>query len=328
MRLFGSVGAAIVLAALPIPAAHAASLRFAQDFTSRVPGSSTGVHGEIVYPDGSPGKPKSVRAETIEFPEGTVIDLAAAPECLASDLELQAVGLGACPSETILGEGPGTAVTGFGPPIDPVTGDGHLINGRDEILSATSPSGSDRVLTVDHLKVRGNRVVDESPASAPGGPPDGKTAVKKFDLRVPARARTVGGAAHRLFTTPPTCPRDGAWVSHLAVTFDDGSTEVATATTPCDAALTPRKPSMHLSVTPRRTRTNVATRFSFRVVSDAGSCRKGVKVSLAGRRARTDRDGSAAIIAKIERRGRLRARATARGCKGATARVTVSRSRV
>jgi hypothetical protein len=277
-----------------------------------------------VYPDGSAGKPKSVRAETIEFPEGTVIDLAAAPQCPASDGELQAFGLGACPSETVLGQGPGSAVTGFGPPIDPVTGDGHLINGRGEILSATSPSGSDRVLTIDHLKVRGNRVVDESPASAPGGPPDGKTALKKFDLTVPARVRTVGGAAHRLFTTPLTCPRDGAWVSHLAVIFDDGSTEVATATTPCDAASTPRKPSMHLSVTPRRAQTNRKTRFSFRVVSDARSCRKAVEVSLAGRHVRTDRKGGAAIVAKIERRGRLRARARAHGCSGATARVTAS----
>lgn len=306
------------------PGAGAASLRYQFRFTSDVPGAPTGMRTHNVYSDWMGSKPKPQARVEFQLPAGARIHEEAMPVCRATADELFARGAGACPPETELARGAGTALTGLGPPVDPLSGDIRVFHGPGEFMPVSTAPGSDRVLVVAHLRiVEGHRLVDtvagDSPPTAPGGPPDGRTTPKDIDVATTARA-----AASGLIVTPPGCPGTGAWTSRLIVTNEDGSVESAAATTPCRPRAAARS-RMRLAVRPRRVRAGRRVRFRFRVRSADVRCRARVVIRFAGRRVRTNSRGRAAVVRRLRRARRYRARASRIGCAPAGAVVRVVR---
>jgi hypothetical protein len=81
-------------------------------------------------------------------------------------------------------------------------------------------------------------------------------------------------------------------------------------------------PRIRLSVRPRRVRAGRRTRFRFRALA-GGRPVAGATIRFAGRRRRTSRRGGAAMILRLGRLGRRRARAAGRGLRDGTALVRV-----
>src|SRR6266849_4911065 len=128
--------AAAVIAVLGCLAAPAAAepgrlADFALGLTSRAAGSPTGVKVHVLFHQaGDPNaKPPALRSAVIQAPVGMRFDSGSVTECTASDAEIQVLGSEACPAESQLTVGSFSAMTGFGRPIDPLTGDNHVFNG-------------------------------------------------------------------------------------------------------------------------------------------------------------------------------------------------------
>jgi hypothetical protein len=220
------------------PPAVAGTPEFDLGFTTPRPGASTGATLDVVYPDyGDPGKPKAVAREVFVLPRRTRFDQTVVPSCTATDGELFTQGLGACPDESRVGSGTGTAVTGFGPPIDPVSADLQVFNGDGELRTISTPPGSDRVLLATHQRIEGHRLIDmpahDTPSSAPGGPPDGRIEGKSVSISIDPRSAGQGSERRFFITTPDRCPESGEWISRLKLLYEDGTTDRAASKTPC-----------------------------------------------------------------------------------------------
>jgi hypothetical protein len=292
-------------------------------FTSARASSSTGAQISIHYQDEHDpnAKPKTFHKLEIALPEGTRLDTSVVPACEADDSTIMAQGPSACPQESKVGDGTVTLLTGFGPPTDPFATDVTVFQGRGELLDVFSAHGSSQTLAVDHVKIEGRTLIDE-PQSVPGGPPDGRSAPRDVNLRIGAR---TAGDGRAYLTTPPSCPRGGRWESRFSVSYDDGVNDLALATTPCSAtAQTRARPSIRVAVAPRRVRAGKRVRFRFRVRSSAPGCQRGALVRFAGRRARTNRRGRAALVVRLRRTGRRRAVVSKRGCRRGVATVIVT----
>jgi hypothetical protein len=91
-----------------------------------------------------------------------------------------------------------------------------------------------------------------------------------------------------------------------------------------------RRSRLRLKVRPRRTRAGRRTRFRFKVTARVRGKRRlvrGVRIRLAGRRARTNRRGRARIRLRFNRPGRYRVRARKKGMRGASKWVRVRPTR-
>jgi hypothetical protein len=280
------------------------------------PGTATPVKFDVRYrnPDDPNGKPPSISGAEFRLPAGMRINTAAVPACTATDEQLRAQGTSACPAETRVGGGTLTAITGFGPPADPVAGEVTVFNGKNQLIEVVAAPGTDRVVGMDRLTVEGSTLTAHPPAT-PGGPPDGRTAIK--DIRL-----TVDRAGYA--TTPPSCPADGRWRYGASFEFADGSKDQVAHTLACAArggeGRSPR-PAMKLTARPRKARAHRRTKFRFKVTSPARRCIRGAKVRFASKRARTNRRGRATITTTIHRARRLPMNVSKRGCR--TARGTV-----
>ncbi|MEA2448366.1 MAG: hypothetical protein QOG63_298, partial [Thermoleophilaceae bacterium] len=95
---------------------------FGLALSSRSPATPTGmaVHVFLRAANDPDAKPPPLRSAVIRLPDGLRFDTSAVPECTASDQELSARGSDACPPETQLTVGTFSAITGFGPPADPL----------------------------------------------------------------------------------------------------------------------------------------------------------------------------------------------------------------
>ena len=161
--------------------------------------------------------------------QGIRIDGGAVPSCSATDAEFRAMGRDACPVASRVGTGRLVAITGFGAPVDPVEGDVTVFNGGDELTEVVFAKGTNTVLGMDRLEVRGNRLVAHPPAT-PGGPPDGRTSIRSIDLELPARR---GSRGRPFVRAPGACPADGSWRSTARYRFADGGSTTLTSETPC-----------------------------------------------------------------------------------------------
>lgn len=212
--------------------AGAEELLYRHTFSTVAAGASTGMSAHIVYPDYG-GKPKPIARLLVELPVGTRFDEEVVPACTASDAELVLLGTGACPPESRVGGGSGTVVTGFGPPIDPITGDLHVYHAPGQLVNLGTPPDSDRVLAIARGRIEGSRIVytpsSDTPPIAPGGPPDGRTSSKEVILRTEERSSGDRG----FMTTPATCPKGGAWTFRFTATYEDGTSDAATSSSPC-----------------------------------------------------------------------------------------------
>lgn len=320
--LVGLVVGASAIAAPPAPAETTRRSELEAGFSSAAPGTSTGLRLGVVYrAAGDPdAKPSPIRSLLIALPTGTVFDASAAPECRASDAELTLLGPAACPAASQVGSGSFTAITGIGAPVDPFVGDLYVFHGPAQLIEVVTAPGTRLPVGIDRLRVS-EGTISARPAPVPGGPPDGQTAVREVRLTIPAR--TAG--AHTLFTTPPDCPASDAWTSRGTFGFADGTSDEATATTPCRAST--RKERVSTRIWPRRVMFGTRTRFRVRVRPGTSLCAAGATVRLNRRRARTDERGRATIITALRRHGGARLSYRKRGCVAEDRVVRVGRAR-
>jgi hypothetical protein len=316
---------AIAVTALGICAAPAAAessrlADFAFQLSSTTPGTPTGFHTTFrLRKEGDPdAKPTPLRSAVLELPSGLRYDTGAVTECKASDEELHARGSDACPADSLLTLGTFNAITGFGPPVDPVAGDNHVFNGPSQLIEVITVPGGSPSPGFDRLTLKGTTLTAHPPTT-PGGPPEGETAVRGSDFNVPVKGTT----ARPLVTTPPSCPASGKWTTTATFVFANGDRDTVVSATPCKAGTSAAK--LRLSVRPGRVQPGGAIRYRFRVRSRAARCITGARVHFAGHRLRTDSRGRAAVTTTLHTPGPHRARASHMGCGRSVAIVRVSR---
>jgi hypothetical protein len=328
-----------LIAAAPPGAAASSAGRtgFGLSFTTQRPDSSTGYALSIHYQDPSNqnGKPTTFHKVVIELPPGTRFDTGVVSTCTASDAQLMALGASACPADSKVGAGAVTLLTGFGAPTDPFATDVSVFQGPSELIDVFTAKGSDRPLAVDRVQMSGATLTDH-PQAVPGGPPDGRSAVRDVNLTIQPRNLRAGATHRDYLRTPASCPPSGAWQARITVDYDDGVSDNATSSTPCTSAGTPGpngapppRPRMRLAVRPSLTRAGQRTRFRFHLTLGGrnAACASAATIRFAGRRVRTDRHGRASIVATFRRAGIYRARASKRGYLSASARIRVRASR-
>jgi hypothetical protein len=215
-----AVGVSLLLAG----GAQAKESDFSLQFASNTPGVATAMHLYIVYrnPADADGKPSPIRHLVITAPQGTQIDLAVS-RCTASDQQIMVQGPSACPTDSQVGQGTLTAITGLGPPIDPYLTDVTIFNTGQGVVEIARDHNTGATITDDRIQIQGNTLTGNPPAF-PGGPPDVQTAVRAIDFTFPASSQYI--------TTPPTCT-SGQWTSNASFSFADGTTQHASSTTPC-----------------------------------------------------------------------------------------------
>jgi hypothetical protein len=296
---------------------------FSVGLPTRAPGSPTGmaVHVEFHRADDPDAKPSPIRTATFALPPGSRFDTTAVPQCMATDEELHSQGADACPAESELTVGTLTAMSGFGPPADPIVGDDHVFNGPDQLIEVITVPGNSASPAFDRLRIEGSTLTAHPPVT-PGGPPDGETAVRSIDFEVPVRV--AGGRA--LITTPPSCPAGDRWTSTGTFAFADGSSDTVTSVTPCmRGPVPPVAPRLRLAVRPRHVRAGRRTEVRFALATTALECISGARVHFAGRSIRLDRRGRASVAFGSRRLGLRRALATSPGCRSWVARLRVVR---
>lgn len=264
-------------------------------FSAKTPATGTGLALHIVYrdPDHPDGKPPAVTHIRIETPPGTRIDGGAVPRCGASDAEFRAQARAACPPSSQVGSGTLTVATGVGAPADPYATDVTLFNGPGELIELVTQKETGRMLAIDRVKVRGGVLETDTP-STPGGPPDGKTAVREVDLSVSAPANP---RARSYVVTPPECPAGGRWTSRGSFSFDNGAVVPVSGDTPCNASATAKRLRLSVSGVPRGC---VRRQFTARVKVLGGATLRRVAVHLNGRT--LDAAGSSPLSVRVRAR--------------------------
>src|SRR2546421_12348094 len=118
MRRCAALAAALVWCTVVANAGSAAAAVARQTgfnvFTSSEPGSVTGSSFRFgfVNPENPSQKPHTVTKIVVRYPAGTVFDFGAAPQCTASDAQLQSERASACPPDTKLRSGLAVSDTG------------------------------------------------------------------------------------------------------------------------------------------------------------------------------------------------------------------------
>ena len=197
--------------------------------SAHAPGALTGLKLRVLYrdPDDPAGKPPAITSAVFRLPKGMRIDTGAVPRCSAGDAEIRAQGREACPAESRVGGGRLVARTGV-PGSDRVTADVVVFNGQRELIEVVFLQGTNIVAGLDRLTVAGN-VLTAHPPATPGGPPDGRTAVRRIFLELPART----GAGGRPYARTPRRCRGGRWRATARYEFADGGETTVRSRTRC-----------------------------------------------------------------------------------------------
>ena len=295
---------------------------FELELSTQTPGASTGLRFHVLYknPDDPEAKPSPVTGAVFELPAGLQIDNDALPKCTASDEDFRARGRSACPAETHVGAGELTAMTGA-PGADPVETDVEAYNGDGELVEVVFFKGTNTVAGMDRLTIEDGRLVAHPP-STPGGPPDGRTAVREIRLEVPAR---TGPGRRAYVTAPPECAT-GKWIARAHYEFEDGGKTTVVSEGPCTPPAAGR-PRLRASVTPARVRVGRRTTFAIVATASEPRCIRGARVRLGGRRTRTGERGRARIRTRFAVPGKKRVVVSKAGCRRAVAVVRALRPR-
>ena len=199
--------------------------RMTQHFTTNESGSATGWRFNAALKPTPAGKqvPPQRRLKFV-FPRGTRIDLRSVPTCAASDEQIAASIVFACPWSSRVGSGEfalflGTAST--------LTVKVSLIAGWRRLITVlTTENGN--VLQVLRASVERNVLRYRLPrAQAPNG-------YEVAVLRATLRIRKAGSAGRPLIRTPRTCPRSGRWTfTHLPRYDEPFGVQRSTSTMGC-----------------------------------------------------------------------------------------------
>jgi hypothetical protein len=203
-------------------------------FTSGKTGSATGVQVSASTLDSS-GEPKGLRGVAITFPRGTVFDPLAAGTCQQPIDVITQQGAAACPKSSLLGSGSAEAISGLGPPIDPVHEAGVAIDGGTGIYLRFEGTGTAGALLALWAGFSGPLTlnVDVPLVCLPGGEQPtcgtaGHATVSGFGVKI--RAVKRGGRA--LVRTPKSCPA-GGWPLSLTLTYEDATKQTFSKRSPC-----------------------------------------------------------------------------------------------
>jgi hypothetical protein len=316
-KLQAAAGVAAALLAVPGTAyAQGSYGDFSLDFGTTATGAEAKPKLVVAYrnPDDPNGKPPAIASAVFRLPEGTRIDTAAVERCTATNDQIQASGPSACPPGSKVGAGKLTAVTGFGPPTDPVAGDVTVFNGADELIEVVTVPGTQTVAGMDRLSVEGH-VLTAHPPAIPGGPPDGRTAVKDIQL-------TIDRSGY--VTTPPECEVPG-WAYGASYEFANGAKQEVSHRHDCKPAHGVPSNAMGIRPSPSRITAGRRTKVIFRVASPSAACRNGAKIRFAGRRKLASPNGRASFTVTLHGLGRHAVNVSKRGCRTARGFVTVLR---
>lgn len=181
---------------------------------------------DVTYrkPGDPQAKPPAVTAVKIVLPAGTTVHVNTVPACTATDPTIEVLGDNACPPASRVGSGTLSAVTGFGAPVDPLRADIGIFNDGSGFVEVVTLPGLSLPAIDDRVTISGDTLTAEV-APTPGGPPDFRTAVREIT--------EAFSASDGYLTSPPTCPPNHQWESSAQFGFADGTTQAATATTPC-----------------------------------------------------------------------------------------------
>jgi hypothetical protein len=197
--------------------------------TSSRPNTPTGAVLNLIRPDGPDGKPKTESVGVFQLPPGTKVSQTAVPACTKDDTTWQAEGPAACP-QSFIGTGFVTLYTGLGPPVDPVNLDQQWYYAPGQLVQLVTAHGTTmpvlKVLRVDIKNATFTAQLNDLP---PGYPPGTQASPKETDITI----NSYVGPHGAFLTTPPTCPRDGKWVTTVTLHYSDGSTDQVSDATPC-----------------------------------------------------------------------------------------------
>lgn len=209
-------------------------------FTSSKRGSATGTsfHVKFRNPEDPSRKPHTVSRIVIHYPKGTRFDSKAAPQCHASDAELQAQGPDACPRESKVGGGRAVSDTGGSGPFPPryTTSKITQFNGDGEVIGVGVNQDIPAIKTVTHTTFKGSTASTNFPTFPGMGPPDDYTPLKSLTVDFPPRKT----GAHATVRTPSRCPRSPRWKIVTAFTYVDGVTQRLVSHSACRPRPKPR----------------------------------------------------------------------------------------
>jgi hypothetical protein len=219
-------GAGAAAATEPLPPRQSGEL----SFTATRPGAATGTRFAFQFTNPEK-KPHTVTRIVVHYPAGTRFDSGAAPQCHASDAELQSEGASACPPASKVGSGLAVSDTGSPGPVPPRYSESTIsqFNGDGEVIGVGENKDIPAVKTVTRTKIHGTTASTDFPTFPGSPPPDPYTPLKSLKVDFPVRA-SHGRATVR---TPPSCPTVGYWVITTVFTYADDQTGQVVTHSPC-----------------------------------------------------------------------------------------------
>jgi hypothetical protein len=237
MTRMGALLAVVVLCAAWPASAAAQRVTFAhgtidQRLTTSKPAAPAGsVFNATYHAAGDPaGQPPYMRGMTFHPPPGQRYDTSVPERCTASDVELYARGVAACPEGSRLGGGTTTSIFMGQASTLPV----DVFNNEGEQIMVVSSPGQASV-------VRGRfgpdgSITYESPTCFPNaaGCPVDNALQTGSSVSMPAYTRVVDGVTRSYITTPPKCPKSGRWQQRIRLWWADGTEDTVVTEHPCE----------------------------------------------------------------------------------------------
>jgi hypothetical protein len=210
-----------------------------QSFTTTRPGAPTGIDYTGVYhAAGNPkGNPPFMRRMVFYPPAGMHYDTRVPARCSAPDIELQALGPGACPAGSRLGGGTveGLILMPFnhGVVFDHYRHTIDVMNNANQQIILVKAEG----YAVVRGQIRPDGSIDFPLAACFPEPPTGCVDDYVIGLKTLSRlapyTKTSGGRVRSYATTPAKCPARGYWRSAVRFWWSDGSVDKVVTKEPC-----------------------------------------------------------------------------------------------
>lgn len=223
--------AAGVAAAAPAKLVKRQSGRNVFTVQKRRAATGSSFHFQFVNPENPQEKPHTLKRIVVHYPPGTVFDSKAAPQCHASDEQLQTEGPSACPADTKLGGGEAVSDTGSSGPFPPRYTKSKItqFNGDNELLGVGVNEDIPAIKTVTHTRFNGTTATTDFPLFPGNPPPDQYTPLKSLRVDFPVR-KTGKRATVRV---PGYCRPSGYWTIVTYFTYVDGVTQHLVSHSPC-----------------------------------------------------------------------------------------------
>ena len=215
--------AAAGLALLPGTAAPIFSSSFDVSYRPDRAGVSGGpeLHMTWADPEAQGGRPKQIKTIRIEFANGTKINTRAFKQCKATDLQVRALGVNACPKSSKLGFAH-SIVTGN--TVPPSNTNVTFFNAPRQIIIVVELNG--KKLANYRDDVEGNVVTVH--LALPSG-----LSLLRLDAFITPHVRGHGAKRKIYFRNPRSCPASGLWTQNVTFTYIDGSSDQHSDTAPC-----------------------------------------------------------------------------------------------